>query len=292
MRLMRTVASWRLAARIFSSADAQTAHPDQTVRIVNPPSPPGNPWRHSRRRRQLARCGARPVIVENKPSMPTPHQRRKLRPDGYTLISASNGHHRRWLTNLNGSHQVAARRQPTVASVRVVLVVAGHSVKDVKEFRAGQEEARHNEFHLGRTCEFELSRRRASEANRENRHCACAVPRYAGTIHQPDARRLAIEHGLHGQCRCPPFIQGGQIKALAIATSKRVPQLPDVPTMAEAGMPNTNTIPGSPSWRRPERQADHQEDQRGYRYYPEDAGDAGAVADSRSDPLGQHAGGA
>jgi tripartite-type tricarboxylate transporter receptor subunit TctC len=34
-----------------------------------------------------------------------------------------------------------------------------------------------------------------------------------------------------------PFIQNGQIKALAIATPKRVAQLPDVPTMAEAGMP-------------------------------------------------------
>jgi tripartite-type tricarboxylate transporter receptor subunit TctC len=34
-----------------------------------------------------------------------------------------------------------------------------------------------------------------------------------------------------------PFIQSNQIKALAIATPKRVEQLPDVPTMAEAGMP-------------------------------------------------------
>jgi tripartite-type tricarboxylate transporter receptor subunit TctC len=35
-----------------------------------------------------------------------------------------------------------------------------------------------------------------------------------------------------------PFIQSGQIKALGIATPKRVTQLPDVPTMAEAGMPD------------------------------------------------------
>ena len=35
-----------------------------------------------------------------------------------------------------------------------------------------------------------------------------------------------------------PFIQSGQIKALGIATAKRVSQLPDVPTMAEAGMPD------------------------------------------------------
>jgi len=36
-------------------------------------------------------------------------------------------------------------------------------------------------------------------------------------------------------------IQSGQIKALAVATSKRSPLIPDVPTMEEAGMPDFNT---------------------------------------------------
>jgi len=36
-------------------------------------------------------------------------------------------------------------------------------------------------------------------------------------------------------------IKSGQIKALAVATSKRSPLIPDVPTMEEAGMPDFNT---------------------------------------------------
>ena len=36
-------------------------------------------------------------------------------------------------------------------------------------------------------------------------------------------------------------IQSGQIKALAVATDKRSPLIPDVPTMEEAGMPDFNT---------------------------------------------------
>ena len=34
-----------------------------------------------------------------------------------------------------------------------------------------------------------------------------------------------------------PQIQGGKVRALAVASAQRLPQLPNVPTAAEAGMP-------------------------------------------------------
>jgi len=37
-----------------------------------------------------------------------------------------------------------------------------------------------------------------------------------------------------------PHIQGGRLRALAVASPKRVPQLPDVPTFAEAGLAPVN----------------------------------------------------
>ena len=33
------------------------------------------------------------------------------------------------------------------------------------------------------------------------------------------------------------FIKGGKVKALAVMSPKRTPELPDVPTLAEAGLP-------------------------------------------------------
>ena len=39
-----------------------------------------------------------------------------------------------------------------------------------------------------------------------------------------------------------PQIRGGKIRALAVTTPQRVPQLPDVPTLAEVGYPDINVV--------------------------------------------------
>ena len=39
-----------------------------------------------------------------------------------------------------------------------------------------------------------------------------------------------------------PLIQSGALRALAVTTQKRIPQLPDVPTMIESGFPDFVTV--------------------------------------------------
>lgn len=39
-----------------------------------------------------------------------------------------------------------------------------------------------------------------------------------------------------------PFIQSGKVRPLAVTSAKRVPSLPDVPTMAEAGVPGYDVV--------------------------------------------------
>ena len=50
--------------------------------------------------------------------------------------------------------------------------------------------------------------------------------------------------------------QSGKVKVMAINSGKRMPQLPDTPTVAESGLPDYKyEVDGSASWRRPARRS-------------------------------------
>ena len=50
-----------------------------------------------------------------------------------------------------------------------------------------------------------------------------------------------------------PQIDAGTLIGLAVTGSERWPELPDVPTVGEAGVPRRSPIPGRASWFRPAR---------------------------------------
>jgi tripartite-type tricarboxylate transporter receptor subunit TctC len=49
-----------------------------------------------------------------------------------------------------------------------------------------------------------------------------------------------VESSFAGVPNAMAQVPAGRLKALAVTTSKRIPQLPDVPTMQEAGVPGYN----------------------------------------------------
>ena len=243
MRLARKAGL--LAAALLLSASGASAqsgpYPNQTVRIVNPFTAGSVSDILGRALAdKLGTLWGQTVIVENKPGIAGTISVAKAAPDGYTLISTSNGHTIVGALNKNlGIDPIKDFAGVTqIASVPLVLVVAPTvPAKDLKELLA-LAKAKPGTLNFT-SAGLASSNYLAGEVLRQTAKIDIAHVPFRGTPEQfTSLMRGDSQLSMAFMGNALPFIQSGQIKALAIATPKRVPQLPDVPTMAEAGMPD------------------------------------------------------
>jgi tripartite-type tricarboxylate transporter receptor subunit TctC len=242
MRLMRSICLLAFSLLVpAAGVYAQSApYPNQTVRIVNPFT--AGSVSDILGRALADRLGAlwgQTVIVENKPGISGTISVAKAPADGYTLISTSNGHTIVGALNKNlGMDPIKDFAGVSlIASVPLVLVVAPTvPVKDVKEFVA-LAKAKPGTLNFT-SAGLASSNYLAGEILKQTAKIDIAHVPFRGTPEQfTSLMRGDSQLSMAFMGNALPFIQNGQIKALAIATPKRVAQLPDVPTMAEAGMP-------------------------------------------------------
>jgi tripartite-type tricarboxylate transporter receptor subunit TctC len=161
-------------------------------------------------------------------------------PDGYTIMMGHMGTH-----GAAPALYKSLKYDPTkdfepigIAAGTPILVVARNDfpAKTLKEFTAQLKEAgdKVNEGHAGVGS---VSFTTCSMFNVMTGAKPTRVP-YSGTgpvINDMLAGKL--DYACDQIVNLAPQIQGGKIKAYAIATEKRSPALPDVPTSAEAGLP-------------------------------------------------------
>ena len=179
------------------------------------------------------------VIVENRPGIAGTTTVAKSTADGYTLMLTSNGHTVAGVLNKRLQFDPVkdfAGITP-VASVPLVLIVesgfAGQDRQGIDRTRQGQ--ARHDEFRVAGARLDHLHRRRPVQGCGEDRCRARALQGRAGIQHERGARRLA-DIISRRPTRPSELVQSGKVRALAVATNKRVPTMPDVPTLNEAGL--------------------------------------------------------
>ncbi len=158
-----------------SGALAQAPYPTQQVTIVVPFAAGSNTDILARYlAEKLTPIWKQNVIVENRPGVPGTISAANSTPDGHTLMMTSNGHtileryqqrpdHR----SGEGFRRRHSGRLGSCGSGRPAGV-AGEDPERTDRSRKGK--AGNLEFLVGRACQFELHRRRTSQADGEDRH--------------------------------------------------------------------------------------------------------------------------
>jgi tripartite-type tricarboxylate transporter receptor subunit TctC len=232
-----------LALAAASPAFAQN-FPAKMIKIIVPYSPGGTTDLLARLVAQkLQQAWGQPVVVENRPGangIVGSDLVAKAPPDGYTLSIASVGTHA-----ANASlypslpHDIVTDFAPITLAVAAPMLFVVHpslQVTTLKEFIV-----------LAQAKPGQIPY--ASGGSGSSQHLAMELFNLMAkieTIHVPYKGSAASYTDLLGGTVVAeidvmptslPHVQSGKLRGLAVASSKRLPHIPNIPTIAEAGVP-------------------------------------------------------
>jgi tripartite-type tricarboxylate transporter receptor subunit TctC len=226
----------------FTPLAAYADYPDRPVKLIVPFGPGGFTDVVARILGQkLSLAMGQQFVIENKPGAGSTIGTdfvAKSAPDGYTLLMVSTAHvlgpwvYKKVPYNALKDFTVVCK---LVDSAYVFVVNPNVPAKNVKEFIA-----------LAKASPDSL--RYASSGNGGNQHLMGSlfatmtdtklqhVPYKGSAGATNDLLAGIIESSFAGVPNVLPHIQQGKLRALAVTTNARIPQLPNVPTLSEAGV--------------------------------------------------------
>ena len=246
--LRRTLLALGLCALALPGL-AQDAYPSRPIKLVVPYAAGGPADMLARMvaERLQPRLG-QPVVIENKPGTgghTGADGVAKGPADGYTLVLATIAHNGAVKLYNNLRYDPAKDLQPIILvaeSPSVLLVNQALPVNSVKELLA-----------LAQSKPGQLSY--GSAGNGSAMHMAAELFRYmtkVDYVHVPyRGGAPAMADLLGGQIQllfeslgtAHPHLKSGKVRAIAVTGTKRDPSLPDVPTVAEAGVAGYSSVP-------------------------------------------------
>jgi tripartite-type tricarboxylate transporter receptor subunit TctC len=244
---MRALSAIFLGLLVAATAAAQ-GYPTRPVRIVIPLSPGGTtdiPGRIIAQR--LSEALGQQFFVENRAGAGGTIGAdfvAKSKPDGYTLLLTATPHVITGNLYKNLPYNTLADFAPVIRVASGPYVLTVHpslGVNSVKELIA-----------LAKANPGKIDY--ASSGNGSAQHLVGAlfahmagielmhVPYKGSGPAQQDLMAGMVKVGFPGTPIVIPHMKAGRLKALAVTTAQRSPQMPDVPTIAEAGVPGYEAI--------------------------------------------------
>jgi tripartite-type tricarboxylate transporter receptor subunit TctC len=229
---------------LLAAMPAAAAYPEQPIRLVVP-FPPGG-GADNLARTMMPRVEAllgQPIVIENRPgaggNVGAEHVARAA-PDGYTLLYGTNGTHainaalyRQLRFDPQKDFVPVARLNaiPTllivgpqfeVASVADLIRLAKAQPGKINFASAGNGTTSHLAGEMFRT-----------QAGIDIVH----VPYRGGAAAATDLIGGQVQMMIEVAANALPLVRGGRVRALAVASAQRFPGAPEIPTVAESGLP-------------------------------------------------------
>lgn len=242
--LKRIAAVMAAAGMMVCGATAQAQdYPQKPIHIVVPYPPGGfNDTLGRVVANKLSAAWGQPVVVDNKPGAGTiigTSIAAKAAPDGYTLLVAQFPFAANPALYRSLPYDTAKDFAPVILAGQSPMLLAVHADSSLKSVGAVVEAARARPRQINY----------GSSGSGSSNHLAMAlfermasvemtqIPYKGSTPMLTDLAGGQVELAFDAFPHVLPFIQSGKVRAIAIADERRSPLMPDLPTVAEAGVP-------------------------------------------------------
>lgn len=229
------------------AAQADEKYPSRPITLVVPFPPGGSVDIMARQYSEpLSRVLGVPIVVENRPGAGGSVASlgvARAKPDGYTLVVSSQSSH---LANPLTQPKVGYDPIKDFENIAILgrqpnaLVV--HSSLPIKSFKEFLDYARKNpgKLNYGSGGVGSMGQLNVEMLKAATGIYTTHIPYRGGTPLITAVLGNEVQFILDNLVIMLPHIQAGKVRALAVASEQRLPQLPDVPTMAEVGYPQLN----------------------------------------------------
>lgn len=241
--LLGRVAGWTLLAAWSWPLRAQTGNefPVRTVRIVVP-FPAGGATDMMARNvsQKLNESWKQPVLVDNRAGangMIGADAVAKAPADGYTLLVATIAHAANVSLFPKAPYQFEAELRPAAVLGLIPLVAVVRTQSPLKSLPELAEAARGGSLNAGSSGNGTAAHLALELFNRAVRGRAKHVPYKGGAPAMTDLLAGQIDVIFALLPEALPHLRSGRLRALAVTSDQRHPLVPDIPTTAEAGVP-------------------------------------------------------